>query len=80
MLHLHGTERLGMTMGQHKYNPTAIAAARGELPPKPPKKSKRQRDAEIRMAVLAALEKHVPGTAVFLDALTLPGYGGQKYV
>ena len=42
-------------MGQHKYNPTAIAAARGELPPKPPKKSKRQRDAEMHMAVLAAL-------------------------
>ena len=67
-------------MGQHKHNPTAIAAARGELPPKPPKKSKRQRDAEMRMAVLAALEKHAPGSAVLLDALTLPGYGGQKYV
>lgn len=67
-------------MGQHKHNPTAIAAARGELPPKPPKKSKRQRDAEMRMAVLAALEKHAPGTAALLDGLTLPGYGGQKYV
>ena len=67
-------------MGQHKHNPTAIAAARGELPPKPPKKSKRQRDAEMRMAVLAALEKHAPGTAALLDSLTLPGYGGQKYV
>lgn len=67
-------------MGQHKHNPTAIAAARGELPPKPPKKSKRQRDAEMRMAVLAALEKYAPGTAALLDDLTLPGYGGQKYV
>lgn len=28
-------------MGQHKYNPTAIAAARGELPPRPPKVSKK---------------------------------------
>lgn len=31
-------------MGQHKYNPTAIAAKNGELPPKPEKLSKRERD------------------------------------
>ena len=29
-------------MGQHKYNPTAIAAKNGELPPKPKKLSKRE--------------------------------------
>lgn len=29
-------------MGQHKYNPTAIAAKNGELPPKPQKMSKRE--------------------------------------
>ena len=29
-------------MGQHKYNPTAIAAKNGELPPKPKKMSKRE--------------------------------------
>ena len=34
-------------MGQHKTNPTAIAAKNGELPPKPKKKSKRQLDREI---------------------------------
>ena len=34
-------------MGQHKFNPTAIAAKNGELPPKPPKKSKREIDREI---------------------------------
>ena len=34
-------------MGQHKYNPTAIAAKNGELPPKPKKKSKRQVEREI---------------------------------
>lgn len=62
-------------MGQHKYNPTAIAAARGELPPKPPKKSKRQRDAEMLMAVLAAMEKHVPGTAEIMGMA-----GGNRYV
>lgn len=31
-------------MGQHKYNPTAIAAKNGELPPKPRKPSKRERE------------------------------------
>lgn len=29
-------------MGQHKYNPTAIAAKSGELPPKPKKMGKRE--------------------------------------
>jgi hypothetical protein len=31
-------------MGQHKHNPTAIAAAKGELPPKPKKMGKREAD------------------------------------
>ena len=36
-------------MGQHKFNPTAIAAKNGELAPKKNKKmSKRQREALIR--------------------------------
>lgn len=34
-------------MGQHKHNPTAIAAKEGKLPPKPEKKSKRQLDREL---------------------------------
>lgn len=35
-------------MGQHKHNPTAIAAKNGELPPKEqPRLSKRQIDALI---------------------------------
>lgn len=29
-------------MGQHKHNPVAIAAAKGELPPKPKKIGKRE--------------------------------------
>lgn len=33
-----------MIMGQHKTNPVALAAARGELPPRPPKISKREMD------------------------------------
>ena len=39
-------------MGQHKYNPTAIKAKNGEIPPKPLRMSKREQlrmiDAEIR--------------------------------
>lgn len=31
-------------MGQHKYNPTAIKAQNGEIPPKPKKMSKRESD------------------------------------
>ena len=39
-------------MGQHKHNPTAIAAKNGELPPKEqPKLSKRQADALMRRRV-----------------------------
>lgn len=32
-------------MGEHKHNPTAIAAKNGELKPRKPGMSKRQRDA-----------------------------------
>ena len=32
-------------MGEHKHNPTAIAAKNGELPPKKTKLSKREREA-----------------------------------
>lgn len=39
-------------MGQHKYNPTAIAAKNGELPPKPKKMSKRQREAILMTRIM----------------------------
>ena len=39
-------------MGQHKYNPTAIAARNGELPPKEqPRLSKRQMEALMRKRI-----------------------------
>lgn len=39
-------------MGEHKRNPTAIAAKNGELPPKKnPKLTKRQRDALMRKRI-----------------------------
>ena len=40
-------------MGEHKHNPTAIAAKNGELPPKNPKLSKRQQEA----LMMAEIEK-----------------------
>jgi len=40
-------------MGHHKTNPTAIAAKEGKLPPKPPKKSKRQIERELQAMVMA---------------------------
>lgn len=46
-------------MGQHKYNPVAIAAKKGELPPKPKKPSKRERDIYLHNAVENALRKAV---------------------
>lgn len=49
-------------MGQHKYNPTAIAAKNGELQPKPklkPKLSKRKREEILQNAVENAMRKVV---------------------
>ena len=49
-------------MGQHKYNPTAIAAKNGELPPKPKGTSKRERERLLmkmiyEMTGLGAIER-----------------------
>lgn len=44
-------------MGQHKYNPTAIAAKKGLLPPKPKKPSKKERDALLYRLAEDALRK-----------------------
>ena len=46
-------------MGAHKYNPTAIAAKEGKLPPKAPKPSKRYREAVLQNAVENACRKIV---------------------
>lgn len=41
-------------MGQHKHNPTAIAAAKGELPPKKRERrlTKRQRERLLKTEIL----------------------------
>jgi len=38
-------------MGQHKHNPTAIAAAKGELPPK--KRERRQAERILKAEILS---------------------------
>lgn len=42
-------------MGQHKYNPTAIAAKEGKIPPKPPNITK----AEIRRMVNDEIKRYL---------------------
>lgn len=42
-------------MGQHKRNPTAIAAAKGELPPKPKKLSKRESERLLKGMIYAEM-------------------------
>ena len=39
-------------MGQHKYNPTAIKAKNGEIPPKPPRISKREQLRMIEVEII----------------------------
>lgn len=59
-------------MGQHKHNPTAIAAKNGELPPKEqPRLSKRQMDALMRKRI-----QDVTGVTDIQRALT---NGGSFY-
>ena len=45
-------------MGQHKHNPTAIAAAKGELPPKKrePQLSKRQHERLLRLKIVQTID------------------------
>ena len=60
-------------MGQHKYNPTAIAARNGELPPKErPRLSKRQMEALMRKRI-----EDVTGVTELRKYL---GNGGSFYI
>ena len=42
-------------MGQHKYNPTAIAAENAELPPKPKKLGKRKSERLLKQMICAEM-------------------------
>lgn len=58
-------------MGQHKYNPKAIAAKNGEIPPKPKPPSKREREAMAYRAFQEAMHKR--GLFTPFDMNTLLG-------
>lgn len=64
-------------MGQHKSNPTAIAAKEGKLPPKPPALSKRERDEIAYQALKKALHKR--GLPVFEDLLGYSDFVWDNY-
>lgn len=40
-------------MSEHKRNPTAIKAKAGEIPPKPPRPTKRERERELHGLIAA---------------------------
>jgi len=64
-----------LDMGQHRYNPTAQAAKRGELPPKPKKMGRRESDRWLRAEIMGYLMRKVPGTMGIISAL-----GGTQYI
>ena len=65
-------------MGQHKHNPTAIAAKDGKLPPKPKNMSRAEMRREIEGAFWGALAKTNPELAAFTAAMHFThGYGGK---
>lgn len=57
-------------MGQHKYNPTAIAAKEGKLPPKQQKKSKAELERELEGMIWSELVKRSPATAAIAAVLS----------
>lgn len=62
-------------MGEHKYNPNCIKAKNGELPPKPPKKSKREVERELYDLVKSKLDEKTRGLVSLLN--TMP-YDGRR--
>lgn len=54
-------------MGEHKTNQTAIAAANGELPPKPKKMSKKELDALLMNCMNETLQKRNLLFANYID-------------
>ena len=63
-------------MGQHKHNPTAIAAKNGELPPKPKHMSKREYERllyakcqEVLYKPLIDAYKEMQDDKVYLDTV-----------
>ena len=60
-------------MGQHKGNPVAIAAKNGELPPKPPKKSKAEIDRYMYKVCQEELYRTMPLMPQYLKEMLSNG-------
>ena len=60
-------------MGQHKYNPVAIAAKEGKLPPKARKLSKAESERELMGIAYSELMKRSPSAAAAMAALNMVG-------
>lgn len=63
-------------MGQHHFNPTAIAAKKGELPPKPEKMGKR----ESKRILLAEIQRRLyePIGRAYVKMMTEPVKGDAE--
>lgn len=61
-----------MMMRQHKTNPVALAAARGELPPRPPKISKREMDRILYAKVNQLMWKTLMKASAKCEAQDVP--------
>lgn len=61
-----------MIMGQHKTNPVALAAARGELPPRPPKISKREMDRRLYAEVNRLMWERLINASAKCEAQDVP--------
>lgn len=60
-------------MSEHKHNPNCIKAKNGELPPKPPKRSKREFERELYSLVKAKLDEKTGGLVSLLNAAPYDG-------
>ena len=65
-------------MGQHKTNPTAIAAANGELPDKPKKMCKREAERELQRMIWQKMVEVAPEVVAVVGALSSTPYEGNK--
>jgi len=64
-------------MGQHKHNPVAVAAKKGELPPKPKKPSKREREMLLWHEMISIM--HKKGLLTPPDVVKIIGKGEFEY-
>lgn len=65
-------------MGQHKTNPVALAAARGNLPPRPPKVSKREKDRRLYAEVTRLMYESLMNASAKCEAHDVPSVSSSK--